>query len=174
MNVYVPWQNLSLFKAGNISYFKIFLSDSNVVFQVLFCLACGSSQTRNQIQNNSNWSSSSDKSRSLTRWANEKLQVCFCLFVFVFYFLGLYTQHMEFPKLGVKSELQLLPYTIATAMPDLSFVCNPQHSSWQRRILNQLSKARDWTWNLIIPSQIHFRCATKGTPSPGLFWLMFL
>ena len=35
-----------------------------------------------------------------------------------FFFLGLHLQHMEFPGLGVKLELQLPTYAIATAMPD--------------------------------------------------------
>ena len=32
------------------------------------------------------------------------------------------------------------------------------------RILNLLSKARDWTWVLMDPSQIHFHWAATGTP----------
>ena len=40
----------------------------------------------------------------------------FCLFSFVF--LGLYPQHMNVPRLGVDSELQLLVYTTAIAMPE--------------------------------------------------------
>ena len=36
-----------------------------------------------------------------------------CLFVFVF--LGPHLRHTEVPRLGVKSELQLLAYTTATA-----------------------------------------------------------
>ena len=39
------------------------------------------------------------------------------------------------------------------------------HSSQQSQILNTLSEARDGTHNLMIPSQIRFRCATVGTPS---------
>ena len=38
-------------------------------------------------------------------------------------------------------------------------------STQQRWILNLLSKARDQTRNLIVPSQIRFHCATTGTPS---------
>ena len=38
------------------------------------------------------------------------------------------------------------------------------HSSRQRQILNPLSEARDWTCVLMDPSQIHFCCATTGTP----------
>ena len=38
-------------------------------------------------------------------------------------------QHVEVPRLGVESELQLLAYAIATAMPDPSHVYNLQNSS---------------------------------------------
>ena len=58
-------------------------------------------------------------------------------------FLGLYPWHMEIPRLGVELELQLLAYTTATVMQDLSQVCDLHHSSWQCRILNLLSEARD-------------------------------
>ena len=40
------------------------------------------------------------------------------VFVFVFCFLGPYPQHMEVPRLGVESELQLPSCTTATVMPD--------------------------------------------------------
>ena len=49
---------------------------------------------------------------------------------FAFYLLGVHPWHMEFPRLGVKSELQLPAYTTATATWDLSCVCNLYHSSW--------------------------------------------
>jgi len=43
----------------------------------------------------------------------------FILFYFyLFVFLGLHPMHLEVPRLGIKSELHLLTYTIATAMPD--------------------------------------------------------
>ena len=38
------------------------------------------------------------------------------------------------------------------------------HSSLQCRILNPLSEVRDRTRNLMVPSRIHFHCATTGTP----------
>ena len=41
--------------------------------------------------------------------------------------------------------LQLPAYTTATTTPDLSHVYNLQHSSWQRQILNPLSRVRDPT-----------------------------
>ena len=58
--------------------------------------------------------------------------------------------HMEVPRLGVESELQLLAYTTATATPDLSLPFNLFHSLRQHRILNSLSKARDQTYNLMV------------------------
>ena len=71
---------------------------------------------------------------------------------------------MEFPRLGVKSELQLPAYTIATATQDPSQVRDLHNSSQQCQTLNPLNKARDRTHNLVVPSQILFRCATMGTP----------
>ena len=65
------------------------------------------------------------------------------LLQFFFVFLGLHPEHMEVPSLGVKSELYLLAYATATAMRDPSHVCNLHHSSWQHRIPNPLSEARD-------------------------------
>ena len=38
--------------------------------------------------------------------------------------------------------------------PDPSCVCNLHQSSWQCRILNPLSEARDRTHNLLVPSRI--------------------
>ena len=49
-------------------------------------------------------------------------------------------------------------------MPDLSHVWDLHHSSWQCQILNPLSEARDWTHNLMVPSQVCFCCTTMGTP----------
>ena len=59
-----------------------------------------------------------------------------------FCFLGLHVWHMEVPRLGVKSELQLPICTTATATRDLTHICDLYHSSQQRRILNPLSEAR--------------------------------
>ena len=97
----------------------------------------------------------------------------FLIFIFVFlflfcFFLGQHPWHMEVPRLGVESELQLLAYTTDTATQDLSCVCNLQNSSRQCRILNPLSKARDQTQNLMVPSWIYFHCAMAGTPPNSL------
>ena len=75
----------------------------------------------------------------------------FCLFVF----LGLHPQHMEVPRLEVKSELQLLAYATAIATQDTSCVCNLHHSSQQCQILNLQSEARDQTHILMATSQVH-------------------
>ena len=83
------------------------------------------------------------------------------VFVFPFLFvcfvlLGLHLRHMEVPRLGA--------YTTATAMPDPSCVCKLRHSSQQPWTLSPLSKARDRTHNLMVPSPVRFHCATPGTP----------
>jgi len=65
-----------------------------------------------------------------------------------------YLQHMEVPRIGVKSELQLPAYTTSTATLDPSFLCDLHHSSRQRWILKLLSKARDQTYILMDTSQV--------------------
>ena len=76
---------------------------------------------------------------------------------------------MEVPRLEVESELQLLAYTTATAMRDLSPICNLHHSSEQCWVLNPLGKARDRTYILMGTSQVCFCCATTGTPKCYVF-----
>ena len=66
-------------------------------------------------------------------------------FFFVFCLFRATPAHMEVPRQGVKWELQLPAYAIATATQDPSCVCDLHHSSWQRQILNPLSEARDQT-----------------------------
>ena len=78
-------------------------------------------------------------------------------------FLGLPLWRMEFPRLGVESELQPLTYTTATAMSDSSCICNLRHSSLQHQILNPLNEARDWTCVLM---------DTMGI-SKGCFWTTY-
>ena len=69
----------------------------------------------------------------------------FCLSFLSFFFLGTHLQHIEVPRLGVKSELQLLAYTTAIAIQDPNHVWDLHWSSRQHRILNSLSEARDRT-----------------------------
>ena len=81
------------------------------------------------------------------------LCVCVCVCV-CFVVLGPQPQHMEVPRLRVKPELELLAYVTATATQDPSRICDLQHSSWQHRILNPLSKARDQTLILMDISRV--------------------
>ena len=57
------------------------------------------------------------------------------------FFLGLYLRHVEVPRLGVESELQLPAHTTATATQDPRCACDLHHSSRQHHILNPLSEA---------------------------------
>ena len=59
----------------------------------------------------------------------------------LFFFSGLHHSIWKFP--GVEEELQLPAYPTATAMLDLSHVCDLNHSSWQVCILKPLSETRD-------------------------------
>ena len=77
---------------------------------------------------------------------------------------------MEVPRLGVKSELQLLAYTTATATQHLSRVCNLHHRSQQRQIPDPLSEARDRTCALMDTSWIRCHCTTTRTPFLSSFY----
>ena len=96
---------------------------------------------------------------------------CCCEWNFFFVFLGPHLRHMEVPRLGGESELQLLANVTATAKPYLSHVCDLFHSSRQHWIFNPLSEARDWTCVLVHTSQIHFHWAMMGTP--GIVFLFY-
>ena len=87
------------------------------------------------------------------------------IYLFIYFvFLGPHLRHMEVPRLGVRSELQLPVYATATAMWDANCVCDLHHSSWQYWVLNPLSETRDRTHNLMVPSWICLHCVTMGTP----------
>ena len=70
-------------------------------------------------------------SSSLDALILERTASCLCGFVLFFVFLGPHPQHMDVPRLGVESELQLLAYTTATATPDPSCVCDLHHTTSQ-------------------------------------------
>ena len=91
------------------------------------------------------------------------------MYVCMYVFLGLHLQHMKVHRLEVQSELQRLSYSTATAMPDPSHICDLHYSSWQCQIINTPSEARDRTCNLMVPTWIHFCCATMGTPGVCYF-----
>ena len=70
-----------------------------------------------------------------------------CLFycIHIFCFLGLHLGHMDVPRLGFESELQLPACTTAIATRDLSHICHLHHSSQRCWILNPLRETRDRT-----------------------------
>ena len=92
---------------------------------------------------------------NLKMWTNiliatdPKIQLFLCV-----YFLGPHLQHMEVPRLGAEMELQLPAYTTATAVWDLSRICNLHHSSWQCQNLNPLSEDRVQTRVLMDTSRV--------------------
>ena len=68
------------------------------------------------------------------------------------FFLLLHLWHMEVPRPGVKWELQLSAYNTATAMPELSNICDLHRSLKQHKILKPLNEARDkptFSWILV-------------------------
>ena len=70
---------------------------------------------------------------------HDAYKACFVylfIYLFIYLLLGPHPQHMEVPRLGVESKLQLP----TTATPEASSVCNLHHSSWPHWILNELSK----------------------------------
>ena len=91
------------------------------------------------------------------------------ILIYLLSLLGPHLWHMEVPRLGVESELQLPAYATATPDPDPSCVFDLHHSSQQRRILNPLSEARNQTRNHMVPSRIRFCCAMVGTPEHHFF-----
>ena len=83
------------------------------------------------------------------------------LFSFFFCLFRPHLRHMDVPRLGVKSELQLPAYTTATATSDLSFIFNLHYNSQQCQIFNPLTESRKWTRNLMVTSRIHFHFAAR-------------
>ena len=69
---------------------------------------------------------------------------------------------MDVPGLGVESELQLLAYTTAMAMLDLSRICDLQRSLWQSRTLNTVSEAKDQTCILMDTSRALSQLSHSG------------
>ena len=61
---------------------------------------------------------------------------------------------------------QIGAYVTATAMQDLSLICDLYHSLQQCQILNPPSRTRYGTWIFTDTSWVHFCWATIGTPPP--------
>ena len=92
-----------------------------------------------------------------------------CLQVIFFFFFQTHSWHVEIPRLGVQSELQLLVYATTTATQDLSHVYYLHHSLQPCWILNSLSKARDRTCVLMLVRFIN-HWATTETPDGDIFY----
>ena len=84
--------------------------------------------------------------------------------------VGPQPQHMEVPRLGVESELQLPAYATATTTPDSSHIGNLHHSSRRCQILNPLREAKDQTCIPVDIRLVHYCWATTGM---GTFFLVF-
>ena len=78
-------------------------------------------------------------------------------FILFFGFLGLCPQHVEVPRLGVESELQLLACTTATATQDPNHIGDLCRTLQQCQICNPMSEARDGAHVLTDTSQVHYR-----------------
>ena len=66
---------------------------------------------------------------------NAEMGSDFLFYFFIYFcFLGPHLQHMDVPRLGVKSELQKPACATATGTLDPSRVCDLHHSSRQHRI----------------------------------------
>jgi len=64
------------------------------------------------------------KVKALAKW-DLKADLIQCpKYLFFFFFKGLHIWYMEVPRLGTELGLQLLATATATAMPDLSHICN--------------------------------------------------
>ena len=79
--------------------------------------------------------------------------------------------HMEVPKLGAESELQLPAYTTATATWDQSRSCDLHCSLRHCQNLHPLSKARDLTHNLMDTSRVRNLLSHNG--NSGCFFFFF-
>ena len=80
---------------------------------------------------------------------------------------------METPRLGVKSEMQLLAYTTAIAVQEPSHICNLYHSSWQQHMLNPPSVTRDQTRILMDTSHVLNPLSHDRNPPAWVLTLCF-
>ena len=83
------------------------------------------------------------------------MSILVLFFFFLFLIFGLHLSHLEVPRVGAESELQLPAHTTATATPDLSHVCDLYCNSQLRWILNPLSETRNQMCILMDTSWVH-------------------
>ena len=86
--------------------------------------------------------------------------VFYFFIIFIFLFFGLFAFSRATPAAYGGCQARgligtvVLAYARARAMWDLSRICDLHHSSRQCQIVNPLSKGRDGTCNLMVPSRI--------------------
>ena len=101
---------------------------------------------------------------NLLQWSINKNYMI--IYLFVYLFLGPHLQHMEVPRLGVKSKLQLLACTTAMQDPTCSATCTTTH-------VNIRSLTTDPTLILMDPCKVRFHWARTGTQKNPT-WLLFV
>ena len=113
----------------------------------------------------------SDNARSLTHCTTSELHLSYIymIHVCVSFFFCFCLFRAEPTACGGSQARGLIGATAAGlhhshSKPDPSHLCDIDHSSRQHQIFNPLSEARNRTRNLMVPSWIHFRCTTMGTP----------
>uniref|UniRef100_A0A8D0N7I0 Calcium load-activated calcium channel n=1 Tax=Sus scrofa TaxID=9823 RepID=A0A8D0N7I0_PIG len=99
-----------------------------------------------------------------------------CSFIFLYILCTMsirqgFTHGIWVSMLGVKSELQLLAYTRAIAVPDPSRICDLCRSLRPHRILNPVSKARDRTCLFMDTSRI-LKLLSHNRSSPEFIFLI--
>ena len=67
-------------------------------------------------------------SKGQETWNTQRPALCGFFGLFLFGFLGPHPGHVEVPRLGIQSELQLPAHTTATATWDPSRICDLHHS----------------------------------------------
>ena len=99
-----------------------------------------------------------------------KMNISSWFFLLTFFLFRATPMAYGVPRLGVELELQLSAYTTATAILNLSRICDLSHSLYQHWILNTLSKARIWTHILWILVSFLTHWATMVTPRFLFVW----
>ena len=110
---------------------------------------------------------------SVTTFPLPFLLPSFLPFFFSFVFLGLHLQHMEVPRLGVESELQLLACGMATATPDPVSIYDLHCSLQQHWIFNSLHEARDHTYILMDTSWVLNLLSHNRNSSTSIYCFCF-
>ena len=90
-----------------------------------------------------------------------------------FFFLELHSWHMEVPRLGVKSELQLLAYATVTATQESSCICDYTTAQGNARSLTHPARPGIEPTSLWILVGFINHWAMMGTPWFFLFCFVF-